>query len=147
MTAKFQVTIDCRDPPRMCEFWAAALGYEVEPPPEGFASWDVYWRDVGVSEDDLGVGPNRLADPTGRGPRIWFQVVDEPKTRKNRIHFDIHASGGRSVPLEERKKRVEAEADRLVRAGARRLRTLFEEGLDHYGVAMADPEGNEFDIN
>ena len=89
MTAKFQVTIDCRDPPRMCEFWASALGYEVEPPPEGFASWDDYWRDVGVSEDDLGVGPDRLADPTGRGPRIWFQVVDEPKTLKNRILFDI----------------------------------------------------------
>jgi hypothetical protein len=23
----------------------------------------------------------------------------------------------------------------------------FEEGIDHYGVAMRDPEGNEFDIN
>jgi hypothetical protein len=22
-----------------------------------------------------------------------------------------------------------------------------EEGLDHYAVAMTDPEGNEFDIN
>ena len=102
---------------------------------------------MGVTEDELGGGPDRLADPTGRGPRIWFQVVDEPKTVKNRLHFDIDASGGRSVPLEERKKRVEAEADRLVRAGAKRLRTLFEEGLDHYAVAMADPEGNEFDIH
>jgi hypothetical protein len=24
---------------------------------------------------------------------------------------------------------------------------LSEEGIDHYGVAMKDPEGNEFDIN
>jgi hypothetical protein len=24
---------------------------------------------------------------------------------------------------------------------------LNTEGLDHYGVAMKDPEGNEFDIN
>jgi hypothetical protein len=24
---------------------------------------------------------------------------------------------------------------------------LFEEGIDRYGVAMRDPEGNEFDIN
>jgi hypothetical protein len=23
---------------------------------------------------------------------------------------------------------------------------LYTEGLDHYGVAMKDPEGNEFDI-
>jgi len=27
------------------------------------------------------------------------------------------------------------------------LRVLEQEGLDHYGVAMTDPEGNEFDIN
>jgi len=24
---------------------------------------------------------------------------------------------------------------------------LTEEGIDHYAVAMKDPEGNEFDIN
>jgi hypothetical protein len=24
---------------------------------------------------------------------------------------------------------------------------LSEEGLDHYAIAMQDPEGNEFDIN
>jgi hypothetical protein len=24
---------------------------------------------------------------------------------------------------------------------------LSEDGLDHYGIAMQDPEGNEFDIN
>jgi hypothetical protein len=27
------------------------------------------------------------------------------------------------------------------------IRVLHTEGLDHYGVAMQDPEGNEFDIN
>ena len=27
---------------------AAALGYEFEPVPAGFATWDDYWRDVGV---------------------------------------------------------------------------------------------------
>ncbi|MFY9774809.1 MAG: hypothetical protein WAK28_09595 [Trebonia sp.] len=27
------------------------------------------------------------------------------------------------------------------------VRALFEDGLDHYGIAMRDPEGNEFDIN
>lgn len=51
------------------------------------------------------------------------------------------------MPLEVRKQRVEAEADRLVHLGATRLETGFEEGLDHYAVAMLDPEGNEFDIN
>jgi hypothetical protein len=40
-----------------------------------------------------------------------------------------------------------AEAARLEVAGATRLQTLAEDGLDHYAVAMADPEGNELDIN
>jgi hypothetical protein len=31
--------------------------------------------------------------------------------------------------------------------GATMVGVLSEEGIDHYGVAMKDPEGNEFDIN
>jgi len=145
--AKFQIVIDCQDPARMSAFWTAALGYEIEPPPAGFATWEDYYRDVGLPEDELGVGPDRIADPTGRGPRIWFQVVDEPKTVKNRLHFDLGASGGRGVPFGERKRRVEAEAERLVTLGATRVQEWYEEGVDHYAVAMRDPEENEFDIN
>lgn len=148
MPLRFQVTIDCRDPVRMTEFWAEALGYEVEPPPAGFADWDDYWRSIGIPEEELGLGSaaDRLRDPAGAGPSIWFQVVDEPKTVKNRLHFDLSASGGRTVPLATRRERVEAMADRLVRRGATRLQTYFEAGVDHYAVAMLDPEGNEFDI-
>jgi hypothetical protein len=36
---------------------------------------------------------------------------------------------------------------RLAGLGATIVRDLAQEGLDHYGVAMKDPEGNEFDIN
>lgn len=147
MAVRFQVVIDCKDPPRMCKFWAAALGYEVAPPPNGFANWDDYWRDAGVPEEELGVSPDRLSDPTGRGPQVWFQLVDEPKTVKNRLHFDIGVGGDRTVPLQVRKQRVEAEAARLSRLGANRVQSLYEEGVDHYAVAMKDPEGNEFDIN
>jgi hypothetical protein len=42
---------------------------------------------------------------------------------------------------------VDAEASRLVELGATFLRALDADGLDHYAVAMKDPEGNEFDIN
>lgn len=45
------------------------------------------------------------------------------------------------------RQRVDAEAERLAALGATVVRVLHEEGLDHYGVAMAEPEGNEFDIN
>src|SRR5262249_8543979 len=56
MAVRFQLVIDCRDPEPLARFWAAALGYEFESPPEGFAAWDDYWLDVGVGEEDLGIG-------------------------------------------------------------------------------------------
>jgi len=148
VTVPFQVTIDCADPDRLTRFWATALGYRVEDPPPGFAGWADYWRSVGVPEEELelGVVDDRLVDPTGAGPRIWFQVVPEPKVVKNRIHLDLMISGGREVPIEQRRERVDAEADRLVEAGATRVRVLEQDGLDHYGVLMQDPEGNEFCI-
>lgn len=99
------------------------------------------------AEDELGIGADRIEDPNGEGPRIWFQVVPEKKSIKNRIHIDVNASGGRGSPFETRRERVEADAARLVSLGATRLHTIVEEGLDHYAVALIDPEGNEFDIN
>jgi hypothetical protein len=147
VAVNFQLAIDCTDPGRLARFWAAALRYALEPPPVGFATWDDYWRDVGVPDEDLGIGEDRIIDPDGAGPRIWFQVVSESKTVKNRFHLDIHASGGRAVPIATRRERVDAEARRLTDLGATMIGVLEEEGIDHYAVAMKDPEGNEFDIN
>src|ERR1035437_10460608 len=104
VAAKFQLVIDCADPEPLAQFWAAALGYVAGPPPAGFASWDEYWRDVGVPEDELGPGTDSIVDPDGRSPRIWFQVVPERKAVKNRLHIDVHASGGRGLPLGGRRQ-------------------------------------------
>ena len=147
MAIGFQLVIDCTGPDRLSRFWAAALRYELEPPPAGFATWDEYWRDVGVPEEELGVGADCIIDPGGGGPRIWFQVVPEPKLVKNRLHLDICVGGGRAVPIATRRQRIDAEARRLTGLGATMVKVLQQEGLDHYGVAMKDPEGNEFDIN
>lgn len=146
--AHFQITIDCADPDRLARFWAEALGYRLQEPPEGFGDWAEYWRSVGVPEDELGdPGYDSIVDPAGVLPRVWFQQVPEGKTVKNRVHLDIGASGGRTNPIEVRRERVTAEADRLVALGATRVRELFTEGVDHYGITMVDPEGNEFCIN
>jgi hypothetical protein len=94
------------------------------------------------------MGEDRIVDPEGHGPRIWFQIVPEGKTIKNRLHLDISVGGDRSVPIQERKRRVDVEAQRLVALGATLTASpISADGLDHYGVAMTDPEGNEFDIN
>ena len=150
MPARFQLVIDCQDPELLARFWAAALGYVLEPPPEGFAAWDDWRRDVGLS-DFVGIGADSIVDPRGEGPRIWFHAMPDAKVVKNRLHFDVHASGGRStldrsVPFAARKERVDAEARRLADLGAT-ITGRLGEGLDHYAMGMQDPGGNEFDIN
>jgi hypothetical protein len=144
------ITIDCTNPSRLLAFWSLALGYEVQPPPVGSATWNDYYRSIGVPEHELdtdGDGSDRLIDPAGRGPGIWFQVVSELKSVKNRLHFDLGVSGGPGVALDLRRARVDAEVDRLVDGGATRLGVVPAEGIEHYGVVLQDPEGNEFCVN
>ena len=147
MSVRYQLVIDCTDADRQARFWAAALGYELAPAPDGFATWNDYYRDLGLPEEELAEGADRISDPYGGGPAIWFNVVAEAKTVKNRLHLDIHASGQRSDPIETRRQRVDAEARRLVSLGATITVVMEQDGLDHYAVGMKDPEGNEFDIN
>ncbi|MFF3448463.1 VOC family protein [Streptomyces sp. NPDC002667] len=150
MEMTLQLTIDCADPRRLVAFWSEALGYVPEPPPGGHATWRAYWEDMGVPEEELPAGagdlPESIVDPAGRGPRVWFQHVPEPKTIKNRLHFDLKVGGGRDVPLEVRKQRVTATVERLVRAGAGVLRVTDRPEMDQYAVQLSDPEGNEFDV-
>jgi hypothetical protein len=148
MAVSYQLVIDCTSPEQLVHFWAEALHYVIAPPPSGFASWDDFYRSIGVPEQMLSGGTDVIEDPNGEGPRIWFQIVPEKKSIKNRIHIDVSASSGRGSSLETRRERVEAEATRLVSLGATRLPAIDEEeGLDHYSVALVDPEGNEFDVN
>jgi hypothetical protein len=145
MAVRFQLVMNCADPDPLARFWAAALRYELESPPEGFATWDDWRRDMGLLET-VGVGADSIVDPDGRAPRIWFQVSPDGKTVPNRLHVDIHASGGSTLPIAIRRERVDAEARRLSDLGATFLEAS-DESLDFYAVAMKDPEGNEFDIN
>jgi hypothetical protein len=140
-----QITVDCHDPGAQVAFWCLALGYRPKPAPEGFDTWRAWYLSVGVAEDELGDGDcqDRIEDPTGKGPSIWFQPVPEPKTVKNRVHLDIRLSEGRAVPVEQRARLVEDTAAELEAAGATRLR-LLDATTGHYAVVMQDPEGNEF---
>jgi len=140
MATEFQVTFDCADPARLAEFWSTALGYKMQDPPAGFASWDEFLTARGVPRE-LWNSRNAVVDPDGVGPRIFFQQVPEPKAVKNRVHLDVNVGGGPAVPLEERRSRVDAAAERLVGAGASVLRTEQEHG--EYWVVLQDPEGNE----
>jgi hypothetical protein len=147
MVAKFTIEFDCADPNRLAHFWAEALGDQVERSPSGFETWKVFWKSKGVPDEEAGKGDDLLSDPDGPGPRIWFPKVEEGKTMKNRLHLDLNVSGGYDGSMETRKERVHAAAERLVALGATRAGVLEEAGVDHFAVAMQDPEGNEFDLN
>jgi len=111
MAATLGLVLDCADPGKLSEFWSAAIGYTV-----------------------LGGAGNYvlLVDADDHQPKLLLQRVDEPKSGKNRMHFDIE------TPT------VDEEVERLVNLGARRI---VDDAVEEHGnrwVVMADPEGNEF---
>jgi len=143
MATPIQIVIDCADPRRLAEFWAAALGYELQQPPEGFDSWEAFLTEQGVPQSEWN-SRNAVVDPDGRGPRIFFQRVPELKTVKNRLHIDVNVGGPLGTPPEARRRRVDTEVERLVGLGATQVHAKEEMG--EYWVLLLDPEGNEFDV-
>lgn len=141
MSTSLQIVFDCADPERLARFWAEALGYILQPPPPGFASWDAFLATMNVPPEDRNAA-SAIVDPEGKGPRIYFQRMDTPKPAKNRLHLDLNVGGGSKVALDERKARIESEVRRLLGLDAARLRTESDE--HEYWVVMADPEANEF---
>jgi len=142
MTRDVQITFDCADPDALARFWAEVLGYRVQPPPEGFDTWEAALEAFGVPEADW--NSRSAAIPVeGTGPRLFFQRVPEGKTVKNRVHLDVRAAPG--LTGDERMEALEAEASRLEGLGAgRAYRVEPDPPLETGFITMLDPEGNEF---
>ncbi|MGM1064762.1 VOC family protein [Saccharothrix sp. Mg75] len=142
MARDVQFTFDCADPAALAAFWAEALGYRVQDPPPGFASWDQALAAMGVPPERRN-DASAAVDPDGSGPRLYFQRVPEGKPGKNRAHLDVRAAPG--LRGDERMAALEAEAERLVALGATRLsRHEPAPPLGAGHLVLADPEGNEF---
>lgn len=102
------VVVDCAEPRVVADFWLGLLGGDL-----GEEGDDAYYLDHGA-----GV-PFESFD---------FVPVPEPKTVKNRVHWDVTLNDGVTL-------------DDLVARGARVVRAQDDEiGW----TVMADPEGNEF---
>ena len=148
MTVVFwQLAIDATDPARLARFWAQALGYRATPPDQPSTTWNSHYRTRlgGAVEFE-----DRIFDPAGQGPPLWFQKVPEPKAGKNRLHLDLYPTGrDDSLSLEQRVAIVEARVAELVSIGADvHRRTKSDEPTDsYYYVVMHDPEGNEFCVS
>lgn len=98
-----EIAIDTTDADRIRPFWAAVLGY----------------RELHGS----------LVDPTGWGPPVWFQDMDEPRTERSRFHIDV------SVPHDVAEERVAA----AIAAGG----SLVSDANARSWWVLADADGNE----
>lgn len=139
---KFQVTFDCAEPERVARFWCEVLGYEVPPPPDGFATWDDY--NSSLPPEDRGSW-SACVDPTGVGPRFYFQRVPEGKIVKNRVHLDVRVGTG--LVGDERLATLEAEAARLIALGATHVLTQKADEENESCITLQDIEGNEFCVD
>lgn len=137
-----QVTFDCAEPERVARFWCEVLGYVVPPPPEGFASWGDFDRSLPPERQGAAFA---CVDPTGAGPRLFFQRVPEGKAAKNRVHLDVRVGTG--LVGDERLAALEAESARLVALGAVQVQVLRADGFNESCIPMRDIEGNEFCID
>src|SRR3954469_14117298 len=136
---QFQVTFDCANPERVARFWCEALRYVVPPPPPGFESWTAF--DQSLPADKQG-SAFACVDPTGVGPRLFFQRVPEGKVVKNRVHLDVRVGTG--LVGADRLATLEAECARLIELGATRVRLLPAADGEESCIVMQDIEGNEF---
>jgi Glyoxalase-like domain len=143
----FQVVVDAAAPHELADWWAAALGWDVEPSDEafirkmiaeGYASEadTTEHRGVLVWREGAAIRPPAAAAEAGPAAgagysRVLFQLVPEAKTVKNRVHLDLRTGDEQ-----------EAVVARLVAAGATQLHR-GQQGPHHW-VTLADPEGNEF---
>jgi len=48
MATGIQVVMDCADPANLAAFWAEALHYKLQDPPDGFATWQDWLKAHGI---------------------------------------------------------------------------------------------------
>jgi hypothetical protein len=132
-----QVAIDAANPYELARFWAAVTGYELEDHHDMIG--EIIAAGYATLDDTIEIDGRRhwatasaCRDADGRGPRLLFQKVPEPKTVKDRIHLDLHFGDGDR----------DAEIARIIALGATKLWD-GRQGPQTW-VTFADPEGNEF---
>ena len=141
MAFDLQVVVDSTAPHELADWWAEALGWQVEPQDEAFitrmvqagaASESDTMRHRGALVWSLGAA---ITSPEPGRPRVLFQRVPEEKTVKNRLHLDVRVGP----------ERREEEVARLISLGATEL-WRGSQGPYEWAT-LADPEGNEFCVS
>lgn len=147
MALSWKLVIDTANAAALADFWAAALGYEVENPSPlieqllaaGHLPEQAVVEHRGRKNFRGYAAIRHPDDPfdqhsgVGQGRRLLFQDVPEAKSGKNRLHIDVHGESGG----------LDALVSRLESLGATRVTEVDSGPAGHWWV-MRDPEGNEF---
>ena len=112
------LVFDCVDARAVGAFWAAALGFELDPASD---EADAY-----------------IKDPSGRTAGIFFQRVPEQKVAKNRMHLDVRPT----ATMAEEVTRLEALG--ATQRGYIEKPASSVGGPPTFWTQMRDIEGNEF---
>jgi predicted enzyme related to lactoylglutathione lyase len=110
------VTFDCSDAASVAQFWSEVTQW---PSSRQEMPGNTFWV---------------VSARGGAGARLVFVNVPEPKTIKNRVHLDLVPDG----PQSEELARIESLGGRVIDDRRRAMPGGW--------VVMADPEGNEFDL-
>ncbi len=140
-----QVVVDASAPHDLADWWAATLGWQVEPQDEAFIRSMIEQGFATEAETAMHKGSLVWASGTavvpaesdGAGqPRLLFQRVPEAKTVKNRIHLDIRPPS-------------DVELAALHTSLSDRGATEIGRGAQgpHTWITYQDPEGNEFCVD
>ena len=139
MAVTWKLVIDSANASALADFWAEALGYEVEDASALINQLRAAIKHGGHT-NFRGYAAIRHPDDSfdqtsgvGHGRRLLFQDVPEGKSCKNRLHIDIHGEPGGLDTL----------VARLEELGATRVREVDKGPGGHWWI-MQDPEGNEF---
>ncbi|MGW4425076.1 VOC family protein [Streptosporangium sp. NPDC004631] len=147
MALSWKLVVDSTNAPALADFWAAALGYEVEDPgalieqllAAGHIDEEAVAEHRGRKTFRGYAAIRHPEDPfdetsgIGRGRRLLFQDVPEGRAGKNRLHIDVHGEPGGLDKL----------VTRLEDLGATRVREVNKGPAGQWWI-MRDPEGNEF---
>jgi predicted enzyme related to lactoylglutathione lyase len=123
------ITFACEDPAGLAGFWAAALDYEMQELPDDLME---ILRKEGA---DLN-GAAAIIDPTGKGPRFFFEKKEKSPTTSLPLHLDLNAPDP-----DKEIKRLQDLGAQLIEKKSRKLGPHLQEW-----TVMQDPEGNGFCI-
>jgi predicted enzyme related to lactoylglutathione lyase len=105
------ITFDCADPLAVARFWAEVTGWRVRQPYQP--------------------GEYAVASEAASGPSLYFVMVPEGKSGKNRVHLDVSPAD-------------RAQNEEIARLAALGASVVSDRRPEVGWVILADPEGNEF---